>query len=54
MTNAEISIKMKEMENEYEATKNKVSLLLQRLGDLDSQYIKCKVELQKRTNWEIN
>lgn len=48
MSNANILNSMKEYENEYEATKNKVNILLDKLEELDKKYIKSKEELNKR------
>lgn len=48
MSNANILNIMKEYENEYEATKNKVNILLDKLEELDKKYIKSKEELNKR------
>lgn len=49
MSNSELKIKMAEMENEYEALKNKVSDILDRMEELDKSYDKVRKILNKRT-----
>lgn len=48
MTNMDIRMKMKSMENEYEAIKNKINNLMLQLDDLDNKYNKARAELEKR------
>lgn len=48
MTNASILEKMKKYENEYEAVKNNLNHLLDKLQELDKKYIHCKDELIRR------
>ena len=48
MTNSEINIKMKELENEYEAIKVKIKQLVERMNSLDTEYAKAENELKKR------
>lgn len=53
-TNAELNIKMKSMENEYEVAKHKVLELVKTMEDLDRKYAAAKQEMNKRRNrqWE--
>lgn len=53
MSNAEINIFLKEMENEYEALKSQVKTKLERMKVLDKQYITTKNLLQQRTRGKI-
>ena len=53
MSNAEINIFLKEMENEYEALKSQVKTKLERMKVLDKQYITAKNLLQQRTRGKI-
>lgn len=47
-TNAELNLKLKSLENEYEAYKTKAINIIKNMQDLDIQYAKVKEELQKR------
>ena len=38
MSNSELRIKLKEMENEYEKIKNEISLKFKRMDELDEKY----------------
>ena len=49
MSNSELKIKMTEMENEYEALKIKINALINRMDELDKEYVKVKKILNKRT-----
>jgi hypothetical protein len=49
MSNAELKIKLKELEFEYEALQNKVKNDVERMGQLDKKYIQIAEILQKRT-----
>lgn len=49
MSNAELKIKLKELEFEYEALQNKVKNDFERMGQLDKKYIQIAEILQKRT-----
>lgn len=53
MSNAEINIFLKEMENEYEALKSQVKTKLERMKVLDKQYITAKNLLLQRTRGKI-
>ena len=53
ISNAEINIFLKEMENEYEALKSQVKTKLERMKVLDKQYITAKNLLQQRTRGKI-
>lgn len=48
LSNAEIRIEIKNLENEYEATKLKIASLLKKMGELDDEYNVAKNELNKR------
>jgi hypothetical protein len=48
LSNTEIRIKMKSMEMEYEAVKNKINTLLNTLDELDNEYNKANKEINKR------
>lgn len=48
LTNSEINIKMKEMTDEYEATKTEIVNLFSKLENLDKEYDKLRTELKKR------
>lgn len=49
MSNEEINIELKNLENEYESTKNQVFKLFEILKELDSLYITGKRELINRS-----
>ena len=49
LSNAEIRIKMKTLENEFTAIQNEVSNLLNKMSLLDSQYIELQNLLNNRT-----
>lgn len=49
MSNAELKIKLKELEFEYEALQNKVKNDVERMEQLDKKYIQIAEILQKRT-----
>lgn len=48
-SNAELRIKLKNMEDEYEAIKTKIQHSLERMEELDKSYNKTKELLFKRT-----
>ena len=48
LSNAEINLKLRGYENEYEVRKNKVMEIVYELGTLDELYRKGKEELKKR------
>lgn len=48
MSNSDIRIKMKTMEEEYENVKNKINVLINKLDALDIEYDKAKRELENR------
>ena len=54
MTNNEINIEMKNLENEYESTKNKILKLVERMKELDALYIDGKKELINRRKGIFN
>lgn len=47
-TNAELNIKMKSLENEYETTKHKILELVEKLEKLDSEYTEAQTEVENR------
>ena len=49
LSNAEIRIKMKVLDNEFTSIQNEVSNLLHKMSMLDSQYIELQNLLNKRT-----
>lgn len=49
LSNAEIRIKMKTLENEFDKIQNEVSNLLNKMSALDSQYTELRNILNKRT-----
>lgn len=49
LSNAEIRVKLIELENEYSATKNKIRDLMQNMEELDKIYTQGKEILNKRT-----
>jgi len=51
MSNNELFIERKKMENEYEAVKAKVLALTQRLKELDVLYNESTIELNKRKSF---
>lgn len=48
LSNADINIKLKSLEDEYETIKTKVTKQLQRMEELDKLFLEGKSELQKR------
>ncbi len=49
LSNSEIKIKLIELENEYDATKNKIRDLVDKMNNLDKVYTEGKTLLDKRT-----
>lgn len=49
LSNADLRIKLKTLENEYEVLKIKVAKDVQRLAELDNEYVLIKQVLNKRT-----
>ena len=48
LSNSEINIKMKSVDDEYNVKKSKILSLINDLQELDYLYIKAKGELEKR------
>ena len=48
MSNTDIRLKISTMKDEYEAVKNKINKLLNRLDELDMEYLKAQKELEER------
>ena len=48
-TNAELNLKLKSLENQYEANKKKVLDLINEMHELDVNYQKVKTELKNRS-----
>ena len=53
MSNAELNISKKEMENEYESLKNKIRECMTKMQDLDKKYQEIVSILMKRTQGKI-
>lgn len=49
MTNNEIMLEMKKLENSYEKTKLDIAALIEKMKGLDESYIKAKKELENRS-----
>ena len=49
MSNGEIKIEMKNLENEYESTKFKILKMVEKMKELDAEYIDAKKELTNRS-----
>jgi hypothetical protein len=49
MSNGEIKIEMKNLENEYESTKIKILKMIEKMKELDAEYIDAKKELTNRS-----
>ena len=47
-SNAELNLKMKSLENEYESTKHKILELIEKMEKLDSEYIEAQAEVENR------
>lgn len=47
-TNSELNIKLKNLENEYEAYKTKALYIINEMKNLDIEYAKVQDELKKR------
>ena len=48
MTNNEIMLEMKRLENSYEKAKTDIALLIEKMKQLDESYAKAKKELDNR------
>ena len=53
LSNAELRIKLKTMEDEYEALKNQIKKKIERMDVLDKEYYTMKQVLNKRTRGKI-
>lgn len=53
LSNAELKIKLTQMEHEYEVLKRKIQDSLARMEELDMQYNEVKTALQCRTRGKI-
>ncbi len=49
LSNAELNIKLKELENEYAVLQQKMMHMLNKMEELDKKYISIKEILNKRT-----
>ena len=49
MSNGDIKLEMKNLENEYEGIKNKIFKLVEKMKELDNLYIEGKKELINRS-----
>lgn len=54
MSNGEINIEMKNLENEYESTKAQVVKLIEKMKELDALYMDGKKELVNRSKGIFN
>lgn len=48
MSNAELNIKLVELENEYKALQNRIRPMIEKMESLDMEYTKIKDILSKR------
>lgn len=48
MSNAELNIRKKALEDEYDAKKSEVIRIVSRMEELDKEYIELKEEIDKR------
>ena len=48
MTNAELNLKIMAMENEFEAKKMQIVKIVERMKELDKQFVDANEELKKR------
>lgn len=53
MSNAEIKLYLKKMEDEYEALKAQVKTKIERMKVLDKEYVKVKEAFDKRTRGRV-
>ena len=49
MSNAEIKVRLIEMENEYTAIQSKIKSFIEKMNDLDREYTQAKTIYNKRT-----
>jgi hypothetical protein len=49
MTNNEIMLEMKKLENSYEKAKTDISSLIEKMKELDELYVSAEKELKNRT-----
>jgi hypothetical protein len=49
MSNSDIKLEMKNLENEYEGIKNQIFKLVEKMKELDALYIEGKKELVNRS-----
>ena len=54
MSNGDIKIEMKNLENEYEGIKNNILKLIEKMKELDALYIEGKKELINRSKGIFN
>jgi hypothetical protein len=53
MSNNEIKLEMKKLENSYEKAKLDISSIIGKMKELDELYVKANNELEKRKKGEI-
>ena len=53
LSNAELKIHLKRMEDEYEVLRNQITQNIERMSILDKEYVKTKEVYQKRTKGKI-
>lgn len=54
LTNDELNIELKKLENEYESTKITVLKLMEKMKELDALYLKTKQEITNRNKGIFN
>ena len=53
LSNAELKLQLKRMEDEYEVLRNQIKQNLERMEVLDREYVKTKEVFQKRTRGKV-
>ena len=53
LSNAELKLQLKRMEDDYEVLKNQINRNLERMEVLDKEYIKTQEVFQKRTRGKV-
>ena len=51
LTNAELNIELKKLENQYESIKVKVMRMMNEMKSLNDNYLEVKIELKNRKNF---
>lgn len=53
LSNAELKLQLKRMEDEYEVLRNQIKRNIERMEFLDKEYVKIKEVFQKRTRGKV-